>query len=286
MIFPETGAMRGGLSMILRTVALGVVLAGPLSGCGIAELFQPSREEVLQRVLPSAVQVVIEQQEGRRIRAGSGVVLAARRAAHRGECYILTSGHTVSGIAGKKEVYVIFGGDRVGAEKARATVLIYRDTPELDVALLQTDDRHCVPARGGGPPLLGESVWVIGFPWGRHMTLASGIVSQVKLDGSGDRETASRLMVDAPVSYGASGGGVFDARRGELIGVVEGYNTARVSSKGTDPPWYIDVPVPGQTFVTPLSEVRRFLVQVGYADLVDAPSRFWRSTGGPLAGVE
>lgn len=42
-------------------------------------------------------------------------------------------------------------------------------------------------------------------------------------------------MVDASVSYGASGGGVFDARTGGLIGLVEGYRTARVTSHGAEP---------------------------------------------------
>ena len=60
-------------------------------------------------------------------------------------------------------------------------------------------------------------------------------------------------MVDASVSYGSSGGGVYQARGGALIGIVQGYSTARVTSQGADPPWYIDVPVPGQTFVTPLA---------------------------------
>ena len=50
------------------------------------------------------------------------------------------------------------------------------------------------------------------------MTLASGIVSQ--LNGAspkaGDREASLRLMVDASVSYGSSGGGVFD-RSGALF---------------------------------------------------------------------
>jgi len=46
---------------------------------------------------------------------------------------------------------------------------------------------------------------------------------------------------------------VYQARGGALIGIVQGYSTARVTSQGADPPWYIDVPVPGQTFVTPLA---------------------------------
>src|SRR5262249_2308441 len=87
-------------------------------------------------------------------------------------------------------------------------------------------------------------------------------------DSDRDRETAARLMVDASVSYGSSGGGVYEAGRGGLIGVVEGYSTARVSAQGANPPWYIDVPVPGQTFVTPLSDVRRFLAEIGSLHLV------------------
>jgi serine protease Do len=257
---------------VLR-IAVGAIVAFLLAGCGMAGLFQPSREQILQRILPSAVQVVVEQREGRRVRTGSGVVLALRRTGQLEDCFILSSGHTVSGVIGQKEVYVIFGREQGDGKKTRATIVTYRETPETDLALLRTEGSPCVPARIGAAPMLGQSVWVIGFPWGRHMTLASGIVSQVNADDGGDRETASRLMVDAPVSYGSSGGGVFEARRGALIGVVEGYNTARVSSQGADPVWYIDVPVPGQTFVTPLSEVKRFLAQAGYADLIDSSRR-------------
>ncbi len=258
----------------LRAVALGAMVAALVSGCAIGGLWEPGREEVLQRILPSAVQVIVEQQEGRRVRTGSGVVLATRRTERRVDCFILTSGHTVAGAVGQKEVYVVFGRDRGDGTRVRATVLAHRDAPDLDLALLQVDATHCVSARPGRPPFLGESVWVVGFPWGRHMTLASGIVSQVNGDDGADRETGSRLMVDASVSYGSSGGGVYEARGGALIGVVEGYSTARVSPPGANPPWYIDVPVPGQTFVTPLSDVRRFLAGAGYADLIgSAPGR-------------
>jgi hypothetical protein len=100
------------------------------------------------------------------------------------------------------------------------------------------------------------------------MTLTSGIVSQVGIDDGSEHESAARLMVDAPVSYGSSGGGVFEAREGRLIGVIEGYSTARVTAKGADPAWYIDVPVPGQTFVTSLADVRRFLSHTTYADVL------------------
>jgi S1-C subfamily serine protease len=191
----------------------------------------------------------------------------------RPACFVLTAGHTVTGIAGQKGIYVAFGRYRGEVQKAPATVVVYRDTPDLDLALLSVEVTQCVAApRATGAPILGESVWVVGFPWGRHMTLASGIVSQISADDATDPETASQLMVDASVSYGSSGGGVYEARRGALIGVVRGYSTARVSAHGADPPWYIDVPVPGQTFVTPLSDVRRLLAETGYADLIGSPS--------------
>jgi len=90
------------------------------------------------------------------------------------------------------------------------------------------------------------------------MTLVGGIVSQVNGDPPGDRATAPRLIVDASVSYGSSGGGVYDAD-GRLVGVVEGYRTARVSFEGDASPQYINVPVPGETYVVPLADIRRFL---------------------------
>ncbi len=256
----------------LRAVAVGAMVAALAGGCAVGGLWEPSREQVLQRILPSAVQVIVEQQEGRRVRASSGVVLAARREERREDCFVLTSGHSVSGIVGQKEISVVFGRDRGAGRRLPATVLAYRDTPDLDLALLEVEGDRCSPARAGRPPLLGEAVWVVGFPWGRHMTLASGVVSQINADDSTDRDTASRLMVDASVSYGSSGGGVYEARDGALIGIVEGYSTARVSPRGANPSWYIDVPVPGQTFVTPLSDVRRFLAEAGFGDLIGGSS--------------
>jgi S1-C subfamily serine protease len=200
---------------------------------------------VLERILPSAVQVVLEQQEGRRYRSSSGIAIGARGAGADTECFIVTAGHTLSGASGTKAIYVLFDRHRGGETKVAATVVAHRDAPKLDVAVLSARSDRCVPARPAASPILGEPVWVVAFPWGRQMTLGTGIVSQIALDG--EKEQASRLMVDALVSYGSSGGGVFEARTGRLLGVIEGYNTARVTAQGAGPSWYIDVPMPGQT---------------------------------------
>src|SRR5262249_12736782 len=111
-------------------------------------------------------------------------------------------------------------------------------------------------------------IWIVAFPWGRNMTLVGGNVSQLGAGSSAESGDGSRLMVNAPVSYGASGGGVFEARTGRLVGLVEGYRTARVSFKGEAPAPYIDVPVPGETYVTSLADIRRFLTESGYATLL------------------
>jgi serine protease Do len=257
-------------------LAAGATVIALTAGCGLTRLWEPGRQEVLQRILPSAVQIVLEQQEGRRVRTGSGVVIASRPAARRLDCFVLTSGHTVADAVGQKEIYLLFGRHRGEGTKERATLLAYRDSADLDLALLRAESDDCEPARLGAAAILGESVWVIGFPWGRNLLLGSGIVSQVNAEGPADRETASRLMVDASVSYGSSGGGVYDARGGGLLGLVEGYRTARLSSQGTAAPWFIDVPVPGQTFVTPLVEIRRFLADAGHADLLGSPPSSFR----------
>jgi len=94
---------------------------------------------------------------------------------------------------------------------------------------------------------------------------------------------AKALKTDAAIGYGSSGGGVFDVPGGRLIGLVEGYRTARVTSQGATPTWYFDVPVPGQTFVTPLTDIRRFLQNAGYADLmIPSPRQVSRSSDQPV----
>lgn len=249
--------------MAVCTLLLPVVVAG----CATSRFLEPTREQVLQEILPSSVQIVLEQ-DGRRFRSASGVVIAARPSAQGTDCFILTSGHTVTRLSGQEEVYVLFERYRGTGTKARASVLARRETDNLDLALLSAKTSRCFAAQPGPPPVLGEGIWVIAFPWGRNMKLVSGIVSQVNPEAPRDHEPLPSIMVDASVSYGASGGGVYEARTGRLIGLVEGYGTASVSLGDNVSPRYIDVPVPGETYVTPFAAIQQFLHEAGYADLL------------------
>jgi S1-C subfamily serine protease len=259
------------VTLTLRRATAVVLLASAIMSVGCASAPPPrarSREEILGKILPSAVQIVVEQHEGRRIRSGSGVALASRRTAEGPSCFVLTSGHTISGLAGKTEIHAVFGRHLGPGRKARALVVAQRNDI-IDLALLRAESEECVPVALASAPVLGEAIWVIGFPLGRHIMLSSGVVSQVALDDASDAAAiAARLIVDAPVNYGVSGGGVFDARTGGLIGVVEGFSTARLTAHGAPPSWYIDVPVPGQTLVTPLTDIKRFLRESEQAHLL------------------
>lgn len=243
-------------------------------GCAIDRLCTPSREEVIERILPSSVQIVLER-DGQRYRSGSGVVIAARPSERGAECLVLTSGHTLSRRLPDDGAFVLFGRHLGTGTKASAAVVAHADSEDMDLALLRTSGDACSPARVGSAPGLGAGIWVVAYPWGRNMTLVGGIVSQVDVDGPGDRATAPRLIVDASVSYGSSGGGVYDSD-GRLVGIVEGYRTARVSFEGNASPQYINVPVPGETYVVSLSDIRRFLrdaEQQNLAEGMNSPRR-------------
>lgn len=268
-----SGSGVTGRARLWRGLAACAAIVAVGSGCAAARLSEPTREHVLERILPASVQITLER-DARRFRTGSGVVIGQRRSAQGNECFVLTAGHTFSHLSGQEAVYVLFGRHQGAGTKLRATVLAQWDNDTLDLALLSVQSDRCLPAPFGRLPALGEAIWVVAFPWGRNMTLIGGNISQLNdADATTALETASRLMVGASVSYGASGGGVYEARTGGLIGLVEGYRTARVSFQANGAPTHIDVPVPGETYVIPLSDIRRFLLETGHARLLgDGPS--------------
>jgi S1-C subfamily serine protease len=131
-----------------------------------------------------------------------------------------------------------------------------------DLAIVEVEDRVLPTARLQDTVRLGDEVRVVAFPWGRRLTVVGGIVSQIaSLEGEVAVEGSAR-MIDASVSYGASGGGVFDAATGTLVGIVESYRTARVALP-TQPEKTLDLPVPGETTVVGAPAIRRFLETAG-----------------------
>ena len=226
------------------------VTAAALAVAGCASLpASDDRTAVLERIVASSVQLRAELPgDGRR--AGSGVVVASDAAA--GRCWVLTTRHLLEPAK----------PDRIFASVPGRSVPFH-----VDVVAVSTDlDLSVVLVHGIAPPSvtlkdhtrLGQDVWVVGFPWGRRLTVASGVVSQIAgNDGEAPMEGPAR-MVDASVSYGASGGGVFEASTGSLVAIVEGYRTARVALPQA-PESVLHIPVPGETTLVSAAAIRRFL---------------------------
>jgi hypothetical protein len=243
----------------------GVAENGVGNGAGAA---RPADREVIQHVLGSSVQVVLER-NGDRFRAGSGVVIVATPNGGDSECLVLSSGHTFAGVSvgDENETYVLLDRHHGAATKVRAQLVARQESAHVDLSLLRLRAPRCLPAPLGRPPALGDRIWIVGFPWGRQIRLIGGMVSEVNLDGQGNPLAGASLVVDASVAYGMSGGGVFDALTGRLVGLVEGYGTARVPFGEKPTLQYIDVPVPGETYVTSLATIEGFLRESGQVNV-------------------
>jgi len=233
-----------------RTTAAALALAVMplLSGCATPSRPQ-ARSEVLRGVLPSTVQLLAERAGGGR-RAASGVVLASDPA--RGCTWVLTAGHFVAPPV-PETIQIRTAGTK---DRFRATVV--RANTETDLALLLVPGLVLPPVRRREIAHLGDDVWVVAFPRGRQMTVTSGTVSQVGTGTETDATEGPVRLVDTSVSYGASGGGVFDTETGELLGVVEGYRTAQIAARDA-PDKVMEIPVPGETLVISARMIQEFL---------------------------
>ena len=176
-------------------------------------------EQVADLVSPSVVVITTEQvvysqwswygQNQVESGAGSGVVISS-------DGYILTCAHVVSGAS---NITVT-----IGDTDYPATVVGEDDTS--DVAVLKIDATDLTPATVGNSDSLavGESVLAVGNPLGElGGTVTSGIVSalnrSVTIQGTSSTNTMSLIQMDASVSPGNSGGGLFNMN-GELVGIV------------------------------------------------------------------
>ena len=175
--------------------------------------------QVAKTVSPSVVVITTEQvvysqwswygQSQVESGAGSGVIISS-------DGYILTCAHVVSGASN-----ITVSID----DKDYPATLVGEDTTS-DIAVVKVDATGLTPATVGNSDNLkvGESVMAVGNPLGElGGTVTSGIVSalnrSVSIQGSSSVNTMSLIQMDASVSPGNSGGGLFNMN-GELVGIV------------------------------------------------------------------
>ena len=239
--------MRRGLA------ALAVVLVA--GGC-VSGSRAPDRGDLIRRILASTVQLRSEREGGIR-RAASGVVVATDPGSRR--AWIITVRHFITPFK-QQQVYVQLSGE----ETARPGVIVSVSAEDfdLDLAIVAVENLDVAPVRFKETVSLGDEVLIVAFPWGQRFTLVRGVVSQIASASGADLVIGPPRMVDASVSYGSSGGGVFDARSGELIGIVESYRSAKVTiPEMADRA--LEVPVPGETTLIPAPAILDFVLASG-----------------------
>ena len=176
-------------------------------------------EQVADLVSPSVVVITTEQvvysqwswygQNQVESGAGSGVIISS-------DGYILTCAHVVDGAS---TITVTIG------DKDYTATLVGEDTTS-DIAVIKIDADGLTPATVGNSDSLkvGQSVMAVGNPLGElGGTVTGGMISalnrSVTIQGSSSVNTKSLIQMDASVSPGNSGGGLFNMN-GELVGIV------------------------------------------------------------------
>jgi S1-C subfamily serine protease len=217
---------------------------------------------VIQRALRQSVRVEVLVR-GKVERAASGVVIGSEGRTS----YVLTNQHVIQreGLRGAATFEVVV--ERPKLHRLGARVVFEGRVPEEDLALLAVEGEALPAAAVASEDQVdvGDDVVVVGAPYGRSLSVSAGIVSQLeKDDPSGQRS----MKTDAPIGYGASGGGVFEVPGGRLVGLVEGYRTAKVNFGGvSNDDFSFDVPMPGETFLAPPAKIRGFLLRSGVGRL-------------------
>ena len=244
--------------MLVRSTAMLLVLAA------LPAVAKSEKSRVVHKVLRQSVRVEVLVR-GKVERAASGVVVAVEG----DTSWILTNEHVVQreGLSGSASFEVVV--ERPKLHRLKARVFAEGKVPDEDLALLVVtgDPLPAAQIATWEQVDVGDDVVVIGAPYGRALSVSSGIVSQLQSDPQ-DPHLQHSMKTDAPIGYGASGGGVFEVPSGRLVGLVEGYRTAKVAFGGlTKDEFSFDVPMPGETFLSPPSKIRAFLVRAGIGKL-------------------
>ena len=175
--------------------------------------------QVSEMVSPSVVVITTEQvvysqwswygQNQVESGAGSGVIISS-------DGYILTCAHVVDGAS---NITVTIN------DKDYTATLVGEDTTS-DIAVIKIDANGLTPATVGDSDSLkvGQNVMAVGNPLGElGGTVTGGMISalnrSVTIQGSSSVNTMSLIQMDASVSPGNSGGGLFNMN-GELVGIV------------------------------------------------------------------
>ncbi len=183
------------LSVIVSTLAL-LIVSPPQTQT------QDILPELVRRIKPSAVAIETYDSRGEKLSRGSGFFIETDR--------VVTNRHVIEGAASAEvhssagSVFPVKGVLAVDAEGDIAVLKV--EAPPNQIRPLALDRTS---------PQEGESVVVIGNPFGLEGSVTNGIVSAVR-----DIPTFGRIIqITAPISPGSSGSPVVNMQ-GQVIGVA------------------------------------------------------------------
>jgi len=172
------------------------------AGSAIVSSAQDFLPELVRRIKPSAVAIETFDAKGATLSRGSGFFISVDK--------IVTNRHVIEK-SNRVEIHLMDG------KKFTARGVLAIDG-EGDLALLQVDvPQNSAPALPliQSAPQEGESIVVVGNPFGLEGSVSNGIVSAVReIPGYG-----KIIQITAPISPGSSGSPVVNMR-GQVIGVA------------------------------------------------------------------
>ncbi len=238
-----------------------LLLSFLVAACAAPET-APDKRAVLGHALATTAQLFVEREGGVR-RAGSAVILST--SGPNRDTAILTTAHLLEPPV-DQTVTVI---DQRREYHTPAEVVAI--DPALDLALVMAPIDRSSTVHLAAEAELADDVLVVAFPWGRERTVVNGAVSQVSAPNTASTPvpiSGPVRLVDASVSYGMSGGGVYHRETGDLVGIVRGYRTAHLSLSSEPAP--LKLPIAGETTVIPAVDIACFLRAADYDYLIPA----------------
>lgn len=197
------------LDTTLARIAALIVISTPAA---VAQ----SPREVAEKVMPSVVLLMMQDQHGQPLAMASGFVVR--------DGIVATNLHAIEGAASAYARLVDqkpTGDAETGKpwekyQKQKEVKGVVASDPEHDLVLLSVDGLKAAPltVADSEQVAIGDEVYVVGNPQGLVGTFSAGIVSGIRKVGED-----SLLQITAPISPGSSGGPVLNTK-GEVIGVA------------------------------------------------------------------
>ena len=196
------------LNLLAIAVLSGVSASNLMGQAGASQAL--SGDQVVERVSPSAVSILVGKGDGQVAGVASGVII-------RSDGVILTANHVVKGM---REVQV-----RLKSGEIYDQVELIASDERRDVAALRipATGLPVLPIGNSANAASGATVFVVsnavGLPW----TASSGILSATRMadDVPGAGSGYRILQFTAPLSPGSSGGVLVDAEA-RILGIVVG----------------------------------------------------------------